>query len=192
MDVLRLGKISRPQAADNRLVGWRGHLSYSSRAALIFFTLVGLQLSSMHQPALAATEVRGQVGDIQLDANNATIKEVLEVLARSYKLTYKIPPSLHSDLTVHCSGTLRQILERALDGHDYILKVLDDHVEVVVLGASGTTSVAPSASAIAVSTNTNASAPGREPVVGPGMPEHKPAPPLSSYLSQGPGASVTP
>ena len=154
-----------------------------SRAAVIFSALLGFQLSAMHGSALAATEVRGQPGGIQLKATNATVKEVLDALATSYKLTYRIPSGLHGDLTVRCSGTLRQILEHALDGHDYFLKVLDDSIEVVVLEARGTATVVAS----------GPSAPGgAASATGPVLPAAKSAPPLANYLHQEPIASRTP
>jgi type II secretory pathway component GspD/PulD (secretin) len=148
-----------------------------SRAAVIFSALLGLQLSAMQGSALAATEVREQSGGIQLNATNATIKEVLDALATSYKLTYRIPSGLRDDLTVRCSGTLRQILEHALDGHDYILKVSDDSIEVVVLEASGTAIVASSGPD------------GAAPATGPVLPEPKPVLSLANYLHQEPTAT---
>src|SRR6516165_1837431 len=113
-----------------------------SRAAVIFSALLGLQLS-VHRSALAATDVQGQTDSVELNATNATIKEILDALATSYKVTYQIPRSLQGDLTFHRSGTLREILARTLYGNDYFLKVLDDDsIEVVVLGASGGTTPA--------------------------------------------------
>jgi hypothetical protein len=160
-----------------------------SRAAVIFTAMLGLQLSSMQGSALAATEVREQPAGIQLNATNATIKEVLDALAISHKLTYRIPSSLHGDLTVRCSGTLRQILERALDGHDYILKVLDDSIEVIVLEASGRATVASSVSVSAATNDTNPSAHAAAPATGPVLPEPRPVLSLANYLHQEPTAT---
>jgi hypothetical protein len=161
---------------------------------VIFAALLGLQLSAMRGSALAATEVRGQPGGIQLSATNATVKEVLDALAISYKLSYRIPASLHGELTVRCSGTLRQILEHALDGHDYFLKVLDDSIEVVVLEASGKATVAASGPVITASNTTNMSGPrGAASAIGPVLPEATTsAPPLANYLHQEPAAPSAP
>jgi hypothetical protein len=160
-----------------------------SRAAVTFLALLGLQLSTMHGSALAATEVRGHLGGIQLNATDATVKDVLDALATSYNLTYRIPSGLPGDLTVRCSGTLRQILARALVGHNYFLKVLDGSIEVVVLEASGTATVASSGPVIAASYTTNRSDGGAALAAGPVLPEAKSAPPLASYLHQEPVAS---
>jgi hypothetical protein len=177
--------------------------TYRSRAQALamFLILVGLQLTAMHGSAWALTEIRGQQDDLQLSAKDASIKEILDALATSQKLRYKLPPNLRVDLTVQCSGTLRQILERVLDGNDYILKVFDDAIEVVVLGNSGAVAVVSSAplstanKSTNVSTanstpgpstankNTNVSTAGSTP--GPVLPETSAAPPLTSFLSQG-------
>jgi hypothetical protein len=188
-------KTLHKQNGDQRLFTRRLCNQCRSRAstAVLFLAWVGLQLHSMHEPALAATEVRGQPDAIQLVAENASIKDILDALAASYKLTYKLPPNLRSELTDHYSGTLRQILERILDGNDYILKVFDDSIDVVVLGASGAVAVASSGPEVTAGNDTKVpSATGSAPASGPVLPSPSTAPPLASYLSQGPAASNTP
>ena len=184
-----------------------------SRAAVIFSALLGFQLS-VHGSALAATDVQGQTDSIELNATNATIKEILDALATSYKVTYQIPRSLQGDLTFHRSGTLREILARTLYGNDYFLKVLDDDsIEVVVLGTSGGTTPASTAAAtVAVSAaasaasapkaaaavsaavtaaGNNATPPTRnaQPATGPALPDRDAPPPLAAFLHQEPVAS---
>jgi len=158
--------------------------------AAIASALVGLQLNLPDGSALAATEVRGRLDDMELGAQNASVKEVLETLAAHYKLTYRVPANLPSDLTIQCSGTLRQILERVLDGNDYILKVSEDSMEVVVLGVSGATAVAIPGPVITVNKSATPSPPSSTPVTRPAPPESKSAPPLTSYLSQVPAGST--
>ena len=184
-----------------------------SRAAVIFSALLGLQLS-VHRSALAATDVQGQTDSVELNATNATIKEILDALATSYKVTYQIPRSLQGDLTFHRSGTLREILERTLYGNDYFLKVLDDDsIEVVVLGISGgttpastgaaavtagaaaaptaaaTSAAAVSSAVIAAGNNANPPARSASPATGPVLPDRNAPPPLAAFLHQEPIAS---
>src|SRR5262245_29640778 len=106
--------------------------------------VIGALLSMMPGPASAATQVRGQQDDLRINAENASIREVLDALSVQFKLTYKLPPGIGRNLTGLYSGSLRKALARILDGNDYIVMVSDSGVEVVVLGASGTiaTSVA--------------------------------------------------
>jgi hypothetical protein len=158
--------------------------------AAIVSALVGLQLNLPSGSALAATEVRGRPDNIELGAQNSSVKEVLETLAAHYKLIYQVPANLPSDLTIQCSGTLQQILERVLDGNDYILKVSEDSMEVVVLGVSGATAVAIPGPVITVNKSTTPSPTSSTSVARPALPESKPAPPLTSYLSQVPAGST--
>jgi hypothetical protein len=87
-------------------------------------------------PASAETQVRGQSDNIYLQAENASIGEVLAALSAEFKLTYKLASSPGRTVTGVYSGPLQQVLVRVLDSHDYFIKNLDDSVDVVVLGAS--------------------------------------------------------
>jgi hypothetical protein len=98
---------------------------------------IGTLLGAMLQPALPATEVRGQLDEMQVQTQNASIGEVLNALSGAFNLSYKLPPMTSRTFTGRYAGTLRQVLARVLDGHDYILKVSDNDIEVIILGASG-------------------------------------------------------
>jgi len=138
-------------------------------------------LSVVVTPALAAVEVRGQQGDLQVEAKNASLREILDALSAKFALTYKIPPTLRRVVTGRYSGTLQQVLRRVLDGSDFIVKASDDRIEVVVLGVSQATAVA------AIE---QAPPPRPAPVAANGFPS-KP-PPLNSYLSgNGPVANAS-
>jgi hypothetical protein len=140
--------------------------------------------------AWAATEVQGQLDEMQLRAENASTREVLEALSATFKLTYKLPPTVDHDLTGLYSGTLPQVLGRILEGNDYIVKVADDAIEIIVLRAAGPSGAA----AVAASGNAVVA---RESTVGPRVsaslrtpPSPAPIvttssslPPLASYLS---------
>lgn len=94
-------------------------------------------------PAFAAgvPEVRGDVAEMQLRADEATIREVLAALAGSFKLTYTLPPGVNRAVSGLYSGSLRQVLARILDGTNYIIREIEGGAEVVVLGPAGVTSV---------------------------------------------------
>ena len=86
---------------------------------------------------------------MQLRAENASTREALEALAATFKLTYELPSTIDRELTGLYSGTLSQVLGRILEGNDYVVKIADDGVEVIVLSASSTGGVANSANAVA-------------------------------------------
>src|SRR5262245_2154097 len=87
---------------------------------------MGALLGAMIEPASAAPEVRGQVDQMQLRAENTPIAEVLEALAGPFKLTYKLAPGANGVVSGHYSGSLSQVLSRILDGNDFIINVSDD------------------------------------------------------------------
>ena len=169
-------------------------LGARTKTALVCVAIIGALLGTMLGPASAATELQGQPDDIQLRAENASTREVLDALSATFKLTYKLPPNIGRDVTGLYSGTLHQVLARILDGNNYIVKVSDNGVEVVVLGASGATAIAASGQAIARSESTVASSvppfkptlPAAVPALpasGPILPTSSPPPPLATYLS---------
>jgi hypothetical protein len=155
-----------------------------AKTALLYAAVIGA-LSATLGAASAATEVRGQPDEMQLRAENASTREVLDALSVTFKLTYKLPPNIGRNVTGLYSGTLHQVLGRILDGNDYIVKVSDNGVEVVVLGASAATAIAASGQVIARSENTTAPAvpPSRPTASTPTLPASAAPPPLASYLS---------
>jgi len=111
--------------------------------AVVGALVIAAVLTLAPGPALAAATVRGQPANMQLHTENATIREVLNALSSAFKLTYKLPPNVGRQVSGLYTGTLHQVLTRVLDGNDYIVKVSDAGVEVVVLGESGKTAIAP-------------------------------------------------
>lgn len=109
----------------------------SSIAAVLALALLSVGVSG----ALAATEVRGEERNLQIEAKNASIREILDSLATKYPLTYKLPPNLNRVVTGRYAGSLAQVLRRVLDGNDFIIKASDNLVEVVVFGSSQATAV---------------------------------------------------
>ena len=176
------------QPNDNHLVGARRRDPFGPRAnlAITAVAMIGALLSITLRSASAATQVRGQQDDLQITAQNASIREVLDALSARFKLTYKLSPGIGRYLTGLYSGTLHQALARILDGNDYIVEVTDDGVEVVVLGTSGRIVNAPVSQTVAASENTVAPLAPSKPAAAlkPIPPYSKSSPPpLATYLS---------
>ena len=138
--------------------------------------IAALALVAGQAPARAASEVQGDPTDMRLRVENASTEEALQALAGSFGLVYSLPANSGRTLTGTYSGTLRQVLARILDRTDYILKISDGTVEVVVLGPSGGSSVV-SASQPVVPKNTAPAGP-----IVPAALSSKGPPPLASYL----------
>ena len=183
------------QPNDNDFVVAHGPNSSRPNWAVTAAAVIGVSLSITPKPALAATQVRGDLGDLRISAQNASIREILDALSAEFKLTYKLPPGTGRSLTGLYSGTLHQALARILDGNDYFVEVSDGGVKVVVLGASGTIATPSASQAITVSENTIASLapskPAEAPTPVPASSKSSP-PPLSNYLSANGPAAVGP
>jgi hypothetical protein len=110
-------------------LGWRVTVA-------IWLAVIAALLRATLGPVSAETQVRGQPDDMYLQAENASIGEILASLSAEFKLTYKLASNLDRTVTGVYSGTLQQVLVRVLDSHDYFIRNLDDRVEIVVLGAS--------------------------------------------------------
>jgi hypothetical protein len=168
-------------------VFWRRRCSPLSARARSAVVGMAALLGTSSGSAWAATEVQGQLDEMQLRAENASTREVLEALSATFKLTYKLPPTVHHDLTGLYSGTLPQVLRRILEGNDYIVKVADDAIEIIVLRASGAAAVAASGNAVVARESTvgpRVSASLRTPPSpAPMVTASSPLPPLASYLS---------
>jgi hypothetical protein len=150
-------------------------------AATTYFAVSILVATMMTAPAplLAATTVRGQLTDMQLQTKDASIREVLDALSSAFKLTYKLPPNVSRQVSGVYTGTLHQVLRRILDGDNYIVEMSDGSTKVLVLGRSGNDTAIPAMppaiphAARVVTANDNAAA--------LQAPVPKPVPPLSSF-----------
>lgn len=161
----------------------REALAPHAKAILIAAAIIGT-LSISLAPARAATDVRVQDdNDVVVQADKASVREILDMLSAKFKLTYKLPPNLNRIRTGLYSGTLHHVLARILDGNDYIVQAGDEGVEIVVFGASRLTPIvtadptpAPAPAAASRAATLAPNAPASKPSPPP------PAPPLNSYL----------
>ena len=141
---------------------------------------VAVLLSIGSRVAAAAPEIRGTASEMQLQAQEASVREILDALARSFNLTYQLSSGVNRTVSGRYSGSLRQVLARILDGHSYIIRETPDGTEVLVLGIASTASVAEPEPAPVSVTNPNQAPPSgiQKPVAEATSP---PLRPLSSF-----------
>jgi len=171
------------QAPQHLFACRRGALAPHVKAILISAAVVGMYWISL-APVHAATEVRvDQDNDVVIQADKASVREILDTLSAKFKLTYRLPPNLDRVRTGLYAGTLHHVLARVLDGNDYIVQASDDGVEIVVFGASRLTPIVtadptPAPAAASKAATLAPIAPTSKPSPSP----PPPAPPLNSYL----------
>ena len=114
------------------------------RNAVLAISAFGL-LSTVPTFAHAETHVGGEPAALRVEAQNATLQEVLTALRSSFGL--KIQASTSTDLNRSVSGTyngsLREVVTRLLDGYDFFVRKLGNDLEVVVVGLSASPGIAP-------------------------------------------------
>jgi hypothetical protein len=164
----------RHKSFDAPLFGLRPNYTAVAVSIALCCAMIGFGLT----PAAAETKIEGQADDLQIHAEDASIREIFDALSARFNLTYNSAPNGRA-LTGLYSGSLTEVLARVLAGNDYVLGVLDDRVRVVVVNAS--TAEAPTAQVVAsndkqVAQLTTAPAAARPSVAS------KAIPPLTSYL----------
>jgi hypothetical protein len=86
----------------------------------------------------SAAEVRlsGTQERIVIQANGATIAEILAALRSAFDLEVKLKGATARTFTGEYSGSVRQVLLRLLAGEDYILRSDSEGMSIVLIGKS--------------------------------------------------------
>jgi hypothetical protein len=113
-----------------------------ARNAVLMISVCGL-LSTLPSFAHAETRVAGGRASVRVEAQNATLQEVLAALHSSFGLKYQILTDLNRSVNGTYSGSLREVTLRLLDGCNFFVRKLDDDLEVVVIGLSASLGTAP-------------------------------------------------
>jgi hypothetical protein len=102
-------------------------------------SFVGLLLAALH-PSLARAEVsvQGTATDVRVEADGATVAEILAALGERFELHFRGLPT-DRRVTGIFEGPLRRVISRVLDGCDYVIQRKGDAIEVLVLNAAQST-----------------------------------------------------
>lgn len=106
--------------------------AWTRQAALAIVLICGA-------PATARAEVRiaGDAAAMRVSTSQDTIADVLSALGVAFKVRYRTAVPLSAAAGPTYSGSVRQVVARLLDGYNYLLKVDQESIEVVVFGDSG-------------------------------------------------------
>jgi hypothetical protein len=109
---------------------------YKARTAWL---IAAATLASTWGEASAKTKVDGDSAAVLLTVEEAPVSEVLAALSAKFGFLYTPAPGLDRTIGGFYSGTVQQVLERVLDGCDYVVSFSSDKIELKVLGLSGAT-----------------------------------------------------
>jgi hypothetical protein len=163
----------------------RSTADYSAAASPTAIAL-GITLAIAPTWARAETQVRGTPQAVVVEAQNATVQEILIALSDAFEVQFRSAANLDKRLTGTYKGTLQQAVSRVLKGYDFVVKSGRSGLEITLLGAGKPVAVveARSVKKSAELTATNAD---------PDVPQPRsdgPTPPIK--VAQGPGPVPTP
>jgi hypothetical protein len=106
-----------------------------------------LGLFSCLPSARCEVSVKGTVAAARIDAQHAPLPEVLRALETNFKVRYDTFISI-DEVTISgsYSGALEEVLRGMLSGLDYVIKIQEGTVEVLIVGRSSNAPSAPPAS----------------------------------------------
>jgi hypothetical protein len=108
-----------------------------ARLAVLFFALAIIAPSFAASEASAAVKIEGSSDALLLTAEDSSIHDVLVALSAQFNLTYSSMIELNGAIAGTYSGNLRSVLDRVLDGYDYVALVSTDGIELKVWASSG-------------------------------------------------------
>ena len=88
-------------------------------------------------PTIAAAEVRlsGNTDQLVLEANNATMSEIIAGIQSTLHTRVVLYGSINRQFNGTYAGPLRRVLAHLLDGADYVMSPDRDQISIVLLGA---------------------------------------------------------
>src|SRR5215475_5722311 len=96
--------------------------------------VLGLGTALVPTSALAELRVGGNAKAVTIDAQNASIKDILDALGKSFDVHVQTTADLQRPITGTYEGSLQKVLIRILDGYNVIMKTSNGGILVTVLG----------------------------------------------------------
>ena len=109
---------------------------------LLLTTIVLLAWCLSCGPSAAEVRLSGTPDHVVLQANDATIAEILAALRSAFDLEMKLKGTTARKFSGVYSGSVRQVLSRLLTGENYVLRSAADGMSMVLFGSSATASTA--------------------------------------------------
>jgi hypothetical protein len=87
-------------------------------------------------PACADVRISGSDARLVLQANDASLTDILSALQSSFRVDVRVKGNVTQHFTGTYTGSLRHVLGRLLGGTDYVLKMSPSGLQIVLVGAS--------------------------------------------------------
>jgi len=120
---------ARSAAQKSQLMGYK-------RFPLQLTTIVLLAWCLSCGPSAAEVHLSGTPDRIVLQANDATMPDILAALRSAFDLEVKLKGTTARTFTGVYSGPVRQVLSRLLTGENYVLRSAGDGMSMILFGSS--------------------------------------------------------
>jgi hypothetical protein len=104
--------------------------------SIAVFLLAAIQSGGVR----AEVRVQGAARDVRVEAQDATVADILAALAQRFALRYRGSTGTRG-VTATFEGSLRHVVGRVLDGYNYVIQARDDGLEVIVLSTTSPNAV---------------------------------------------------
>jgi hypothetical protein len=105
------------------------------RPALAALALLAAVVCSTATPVGAEPRVAGRADAVSLEADEASLADVLAALGAAFDLRYRTSVALDRSVSGRYHGPLQRVLPRLLRGYNFIIKTSGNSLDVVVFGA---------------------------------------------------------
>jgi hypothetical protein len=105
-----------------------------SSAAIAFAAALAIAPMS----ALAEAQVRGSPEAVTVEAQNASVEDILSALSAAFGMHYRSSANLERRLNGTYEGSLKRGVARILEGYNFFVKADEAIIEVTVLGTGNT------------------------------------------------------
>jgi hypothetical protein len=95
--------------------------------------VLGIALAIFPISVRAETKVRGTSQAVVVEAQNASVEEVLVALSNTFKVRFRSAANLDKRLTGTYQGTLRRVVSLILKGYHFVEKSGQEGLEITLL-----------------------------------------------------------
>jgi hypothetical protein len=104
--------------------------------AIIPSVLLAIFMQALSMSAYAEVQITGKSDAIKIEANEASVEELLIALSEAYGLQYRSSANLSRSVSGTFAGPLQQVLSRLLQGYNFAIEISASGTMVVVYGVS--------------------------------------------------------
>jgi hypothetical protein len=104
------------------------------RFALIPTTVLACVFATVTR---AEIKIEGSLASVRLTTDKEAISEVLSAFGGAFEVRYRTAIALDAAAGTAYSGSLGQVISRLLDGYNYMIRMDQKTIEIIVFGRRG-------------------------------------------------------